>query len=139
MPDMLGRITLATAAVLVAAATAVQLKAELDYKHGQERLFEAVSQEGSAAAVADEIESARDQLERARTFRPGTTALVALAFLEKSAGRPAEAEALARKATAREPENIATWHALLSTTRDPDERARAEEELLRLDPLRGDF
>jgi len=139
MPDMLGRITLATAAVLVAAATAVQLRAELDYEHGQERLFEVISQEGSAAGAADEIERARDQLERARPVRPGTTALVALAFLEKNAGRPAEAEALARKATAREPENFATWHALLSTSRDPEERARAEQELVRLDPLRGGF
>jgi hypothetical protein len=62
---------------------------------------------------------------------------VAQAFLEKSAGRDDEAEALARQATRREPENVATWQALLSTSRDAEERARAQQELLMLDPLHG--
>jgi hypothetical protein len=137
MADMLGRIILATVAVALAAVTALELRAELDYHHGQE-LFSEVSQKGFAADAADDIERSRDSLERASDMRPGTTALVAQAFLEKSAGRPEEAEALARQATRREPENVATWHALLSTSRDADERARAQQELVLLDPLHGE-
>ena len=137
MADMLGRIILAIVAVALAAVTALELRAELDYQHGQE-LFSEVSQKGFAADEADDIGRARDNLERASDLRPGTTALVAQAFLEKSAGRPAKAEALARQATRREPENVATWQALLSTSRDADERARAQQELLVLDPLNGE-
>ena len=132
---MLGRIVLAAVAVLLVAATALQLRAERDYEHGRE-LFAEVSEEGFAPGVAERAERARDRLERARSLRPGVTALVAQAFLEKNAGRAAEAEALARRATEREPENTTAWHALLSTSRDADERARAEQELRRLDPLR---
>ena len=136
MADMLGRITLATVAIALAAATALELRAELDYHHGQD-LFSDVSQNGFAADEADDIERARDSLERASDLRPGTNALVAQAFLERNVGRPAEAAALARQATRREPENVATWQALLSTSRDADERARAQRELLLLDPLHG--
>jgi predicted Zn-dependent protease len=134
MADMLGRIILAIVAVALAAVTALELRAELDYQHGQ-KLFSDVSQKGFAA---DDVEHARDSLERASDLRPGTTALVAQAFLEKSAGNPEGAEALARQATRREPENVATWQALLSTSRDADERARAQQELLELDPLHGE-
>ena len=138
MPDMVGRISLAVAAVLLAAAIGLQLRAERDYQEGQELFFARVSAGGPAADAADDIARARERLERASELRPGTTAMVAQAFLEKTAGRAAEAEALARRATRREPENVATWHALLSTSRDPAERARAREELLRLDPYRGE-
>ena len=137
MADMLGRIILAIVAVALAAVTALELRAELDYQHGQ-KLFADVSQKGFAANAEDDVEHARDSLERASDLRPGTTALVAQAFLEKSAGNPEGAEALARQATRREPENVATWQALLSTSRDADERARAQQELLELDPLHGE-
>jgi hypothetical protein len=136
MADMLGRIILATAAVALVAVTALELRAELDYQHGQD-LFSEVSQQGFAADATDEIERARDSLDRASDLRPGTNALVAQAFLEKSAGHPEVAAALARQATHREPENVATWQALLSTSRDADERARSQQELLLLDPLHG--
>lgn len=138
MADMRGRILLPSAAVLLAAGTAVELRAELDYQKGQEIFVSDVLPGDSATDAARDIERARDRLERASDFRPGTTALIARAFLEKSAGRDAEAEALARDATGREPENVATWHALLATARDPNERERAEREILRLDPLRGE-
>jgi hypothetical protein len=133
---MFARIILAIAAVMLVAVTALELRAELDYQHGQD-LFSEVSEDGFAADAADDIQRARDSLEWASDFRPGTTALVAHAFLEKNAGRPEEAEALARQATSREPENVATWQALLATSRDPAERARAQRELLLLDPLHG--
>jgi len=132
MADMWGRILLASAAVLLAAITAIELRAELDYQDGQ-ALFAEVSDGG---VTAGDIESARDSLDRASSFRPGTTALVAQVFLEKSAGNLAEAEALARRATEREPDNLATWQALFATSRDADERAHAAQELRELDPYR---
>lgn len=137
MPNMLGRILLAATAVLLAVATGLELRAEFDYQDGQD-LFAAVSEEGLASVAPEDIERARDRLERASDLRPGTTALVAQVFLERSAGRPAEAEALARRAVGRESENVATWQALFATTRDAEEREQAERELLRLDPLRGE-
>ena len=136
MADMPGRIILAVVAVALAAVTALELRAELDYQRGQ-ALFSEVSQDGFAGDAADDIDRARDSLDRASDLRPGTTALVAHAFLEKNAGRPEEAAALAREATDREPDNVATWQALLSTSTDPAERARAQQELLALDPLQG--
>jgi hypothetical protein len=135
---MWGRILLASAAVLLAAVTAVELRAELDYQKGQELLIAEVADRVTTADEAANLERARDRLERASSYRPGTTALVARVFLERHAGDLAEAEALARKATEREPDNIATWHAVLATSRDADERARATDEIRRLDPYRAE-
>ena len=126
---------LAVAAVLVAAVTAVQLRAEIDYERAQSELFAGGAANGSAGI---DVERVRDRLERARSVRPGTTATIAQAFLEQNAGRRAEAEALARQATRREPDNADTWHALLSTARDAGERESARRMMLSLDPLRGD-
>ncbi len=131
---MRGRILLVSAAVLLAAVTALELRAELDYQAGQE-VFGDVSEQGFRASP-DDFERARNHLERANSFRPGTTALVALVFLEKNAGDAADAEALARTATEREPGNAAAWQSLLATSRDADERAHAAQELRRLDPYR---
>src|SRR5687767_15371581 len=97
MADMRGRILMVSAAVLLAAGTALELRAELDYQAGQE-LFAEVSQQGFGSS-SDDAERARDRLERARSYRPGTTALIAQVFLEKYAGDATEAEMLARKAT----------------------------------------
>lgn len=116
---------------------ALDLRAEHDYEEAREFLFTSAADETGAADGSDETARIRDRLQRANSLRPGTAGILLEAFLERRAGRVATAEALVRKATRREPENVVVWQALLTISPDADERERARREVRRLDPARA--
>lgn len=124
---------LAGVALALAAVTGVELRAERDYQQSR-----AVGFLDPAKVSADEVERARERLERARSVRPGTTVMLLETLIETKYGEPADAVASARAAVEREPENFATWHGLLAVSEDAEEQSRARRELERLDPLRAE-
>ncbi|HYH58116.1 MAG TPA: hypothetical protein VD790_02685 [Thermoleophilaceae bacterium] len=131
---MVGRIALAVASLAVAAAMAVELRAERDYQATDDFVLEDAGTP-FAAAAADEVEETRDRLERAQSVRPGTTAMLLHVALEIRARDEAAAYALARRATGREPENAAAWKALATVSPDEAERRLAQDRVQALDPL----
>jgi hypothetical protein len=120
MSSPAARAMLALVALAIAAFLAVQLVAERHLKSAAETL----AGNPSPAERADAL----DQLDSVANLQPGTAALLAAAAARASAGQDAEAERLARRATAREPRNFAAWVALALALRHTD-RAGARRAL----------
>jgi Flp pilus assembly protein TadD len=92
-------------ATVIAAGIAVQL-------HAHQLLDDAVAQIRREAASKPDPAQHKKALDDARQvsrLQPGTSGLFAAVGLETRAGRAAEAERFALRATRREPRNFSTW------------------------------
>jgi hypothetical protein len=134
MPDVLHRAAGVLIALLIVAALAFQLMTQKDLAAAREAAFLA----GEKPLPAGQRERVLDDLRSVSDRQPGTEALVTESLVWLRADELGRAEAAARRATEREPDNAAAWLALaaaLQASRAPGV-ARARDRALELDPLR---
>ena len=102
---MAARIALALVATVVAAAMAVQLHAHQLVKDSVAQIKRETVAKPDPAQHKKAVDDALD----AADLQPGSGALFVAVGLDSRAGRAAEAEQLALRATRREPRNFSTW------------------------------
>jgi predicted Zn-dependent protease len=102
MSDVPGRIAIALAAALVAAALAVELRAHDLLAHASHRAT-------APKLTPAKVDATLHDLKRVTDLRPGSQALLLAAGLDMRTRRYQDAERLAAHATRREPDNFATW------------------------------
>jgi Flp pilus assembly protein TadD len=128
------RIALTAVAALVAAGMAIEL-------HAHRQLTSSVKEiRAEIAAKPDPArnEKARDDALHVAGLQPGSAALFVAIGLDDRAGRIADAERLALRATRREPRNFATWLTLgviRQARRDAAGAAAAYAKVKQLNPL----
>jgi Flp pilus assembly protein TadD len=99
------RIAIAALAIVIAAAMAVQLRAN----HLQTSAVKEIGRGANGVKDRNANRHALDNAQRVADLRPGSGALFTAIGLQVRAKKLAQAEQTALRATKREPDNFATW------------------------------
>jgi predicted Zn-dependent protease len=114
MAEVLVRIAMAVAALVIAAALSVELRAQDILANAKNVVVEPHPQVAEVDRQIKDLSTVSD-------LRPGSQAALAAAALNFRLGRYGAAAAAARRATRREPDNFSAWTTLavaLGATRD---------------------
>jgi tetratricopeptide (TPR) repeat protein len=131
MADVLARITLAVAALAIAALMALEIGPARMVDHARKL----VNNRGAAHLSAAQREGIARDLADAASLRPGSDAFQFAAGYASLDGRTAEALRYGRRAVEREPENTSAWIVYGYAQARAGDRAGAERSFQRVKQL----